>query len=61
MKMGDGGYRPAFNVQFATDCKTRIIVTTQVNNQGTDFGLMAPMHRAIQDRYGVIPKRQLVD
>jgi len=61
MKMGDGGWRPAFNVQFATDAQTRIIVGTEVTNQGTDGGLMQPMHAQLQQDYGVTPERYLVD
>jgi len=61
MKMGDGGFRPAFNVQFATDHETRLIVGVEVNNQGTDSGLMEPMHAQLQSDYGVTPKRYLVD
>jgi hypothetical protein len=29
MKMGDGGFRPAYNVQFATDGDTRMIVSVE--------------------------------
>lgn len=34
MKMGDGGFRPAYNVNFATDCGARVIVAVEVVNQG---------------------------
>ncbi len=61
MKMGDGGFRPAFNVHLATDSDTRIIVATDVTNQGTDVGLMQPMHAKIQADYTVTPQRYLVD
>ena len=43
MKMGDGGFRPAYNVQFATTTKHKIIVGVDVNNQGTDGGLLCDM------------------
>ena len=43
MKMGDGGFRPAFNVQFATDTKTQVITGVEVTNSGSDQGEMAPM------------------
>jgi len=61
MKMGDGGFRPAFNVQFASDADTRIIVGVDVTNQGTDSGLMKPMHQQIQDDFKVTPEAYLVD
>jgi transposase len=61
MKMGDGGFRPALNVQFASDAETRIIVGMDVSNQGTDAGLMQPMHEQIHEDYGVTPERYLVD
>ena len=32
MKMGDGGFRPAFNVQFATTCDEQVIVGMDVIN-----------------------------
>jgi transposase len=61
MKTGDGGFRPAFNVQFATDAATRIIVAADVTNQGTDCGLMGPMHTQLGDDYGVAPGNYMVD
>lgn len=61
MKMGDGGFRPAFNVQFATDAGTRLIVATALANQGADVGQMPPLHRQIQQTCGVTPARHLVD
>ena len=61
MKMADGGYRPAYNVQFATEGETRFIVDVDVTNEGNDHGLLAPMHQSIRDRYGKTPKNYLVD
>jgi transposase len=42
MKMANGGFDPAFNVQFATDADSRIIVGVEVSNAGTDGGEMDP-------------------
>ena len=61
MKMGDGGYRPAFNVQFATDVDSGIIVGVDVVNAGGDNGQMAPMVDQVRERYGVSPENCLVD
>lgn len=36
MKMPDGGFRPAYNVQFATDSEQGVIVGVAVTNAGTD-------------------------
>lgn len=61
MKMGDGGFRPAYNVQFATDGKSRMIVGVDVTNSGSDGGQMSPMHEDIIERYDKIPESYLVD
>jgi transposase len=61
MKMGDGGFRPAFNVQFATDTQTQIITGVDVTNSGGDQGKMAPMVEQHQERYGKTPDEMLVD
>jgi transposase len=61
MKMGDGGYRPAYNVQFATDGQTRVILAVDVTNAGSDRGQMAPMHEEVCTRYGKIPDSYVVD
>ena len=61
MKMSDGGYRPAFNVQFATTTGTRVIVGVAVTNAGSDFGQLPPMLTQLQDRYRQVPPRVLVD
>ena len=61
MKMGDGGFRPAYNVQFATDGDSRIIVSVDVTNNGSDGGQMAPMHADVSERYGKTPDHYVVD
>jgi transposase len=61
MKMGDGGFRPAYNVQFATDTKTKVVVGVDVNNAGTDGGLMSPMIEQIERRYQRRPDEYLAD
>lgn len=61
MKMGDGGFRPAYNVQFATDGQTRVIVGVDVTNSGSDRGQMSSMHEELQNRYGETSKKYLVD
>lgn len=61
MKMASGGFRPAYNVQFATDGETRLIIASSLTNSGSDGDQMAPMHDKIRERYGQTPKRYLVD
>lgn len=61
MKMADGGFRPAYNVQFTTDTATQIITGVEVTNSGGDQGKMAPMVEQHEERYGETPKEHLVD
>ncbi len=61
MKMADGGFRPAYNVQFSTDGASRFIVGVDVTNHGSDWGRMAPMHDQLRRRYGQAPAEYLVD
>jgi vacuolar-type H+-ATPase subunit H len=61
MKMADGGFRPAFNVQLATDTKTQIITGVDVVNSGSDRGQMASMVHQHQERYEARPTEYLVD
>lgn len=61
MKMGDGGFRPAYNVQLAQDTQTRAIVGVSVTNAGSDAQQMIPMLAQIEARLGTLPKEHLVD
>jgi len=61
MKMGDGGFRPAFNVQFATTCEDQVIVGMEVVNAGSDMAQLAPMVEQVEQRLGKSPDEWLVD
>lgn len=62
MKMGDGGFRPAFNVQFATTTdEARVIVGVSVSNRGSDMGESTPMLEQVEKRTGKRPSELLVD
>lgn len=61
MKMGDGGFRPAFNVQMASTCEDQVIVGVDVTNVGSDMAQMAPMVRQVIERTGSTPEQWLVD
>jgi transposase len=61
MKMADGGYRPAYNVQFSTDTASQVIVGVDVLTTGSDMGQITPMLDQVQERHGVYPDETLVD
>lgn len=61
MKMGDGGFRPAYNVELATDTETLIIVGVDVVTTGSDMGQMAPMVKQVIKRCSKNPENWLVD
>lgn len=61
MKMGDGGFRPAFNVQFATTCEGQVIVGKDVVNAGSDMAQLVPMVDQVEQRLGRSPDQWLVD
>lgn len=60
MKMPDGGFRPAYNVQLATD-ESGAIVGADVTNEGTDYAQVEPMLDQIEERTGAVPGEYLVD
>lgn len=61
MKMAEGGFRPAYNVQFNTDVDSRVIVGVAVTNSGSDMGRMTPMLAQTEQRTGRLPREHLVD
>jgi len=61
MKMGDGGFRPAYNVQFATTCEEQVIVGMDVVNAGSDMAQLAPMVAQVEQRLGQAADQWLVD
>ena len=61
MKMPDGGFRPAYNVQFSTACQGQVIVGVDVVTEGTDQGQLPPMLGQIEGRFGERPREALVD
>jgi transposase len=61
MKMADGGFRPAYNVQFATATTAQLIVGVDVGNRGSDAGQLAPMVTQLTTRYGQSPAAMLAD
>jgi transposase len=61
MKMGDGGFRPAYNVQLAAATDSQIITGVGVTNSGSDRGELAPMVEQHDERYDQTPDEMLVD
>jgi transposase len=61
MKMGDGGFRPAVNVQLAVDADSRAIVGVDVSDAGSDKGLSEPMREQVEGRAGRKVDEHLVD
>ena len=61
MKMPDGGFRPAYNLQFASDPVSRAIVGVQATNAGADATLLTPMREQVLQRTGTRPREHLAD
>lgn len=61
MKMADGGFRPAYNVEYATTCDGQVVVGVDVVTVGSDHGQMPPMLDQIEGRFERRPKEVLVD
>lgn len=61
MKMADGGFRPAYNLQIAMDPQSGAVVGVQVSNDGSDKGLIMPMVEQIKRRFARLPRRWLAD
>jgi transposase len=61
MKMADAGFRPAYNVQVASAAGELIVVTVEVDNNGSDRGLMRPMLEQTHALLKRFPRRYLVD
>jgi transposase len=61
MKMADGGFRPAYNIQYSADTATQVITGVEAITAGSDAGQLPPMLGQIHERFGVYPKEALVD
>jgi transposase len=61
MKMADGGFRPAYNFEFSSDCPSQVIVGVEVTTTGSDLGQLTPMNEQIHERHAIYPKEALVD
>ena len=61
MKMGNGGFNPAYNVQLAADTESRAIVAVEVTNEGTDNRQSEPLRQQVEQRTGRQVKEHLLD
>lgn len=61
MKMMDGGFRPAYNVQFATDAASLAVVGVAVTTAGSDQAALGPMIDQVIRRTGQVPTAVVVD
>jgi transposase len=62
MKMPNGGFNPAVNVQLASDTQSRAIVGVEVHNEGSDSaGLSEPMRQQVERRSGGKVEQHLLD
>ena len=61
VKMADGGFRPAYNMQIASVAGEQIAVAVEVSTSSSDRGLARPMIEKIEATYGALPNQHLVD
>lgn len=61
MKMGNGGFNPAYNVQTAVDTESRAILAIDVTNHGCDSGEDRGLRTQVRRRTGRRLKEQLLD
>jgi transposase len=61
VKMADGGFRPAYNMQIASVAGEQIVVAVEVSTSSSDRGLARPMLEKVDAIYGTLPKDHLID
>lgn len=61
MRMPDGGFRPAYNVQLTSSPTSGVIVAMRVTKNGTDYGEAQPLLKQILERLKAMPARYLLD
>ena len=61
MRMPDGGFRPAFNLGFASDPRSTMIAAVTLDNTGSDEGQLRPMSERLAAVHGRRPSEHLVD
>ena len=61
MKMADGGFRPAYNIEYSADTATLVIAAVAVTTSGSDAGQITPLGDQIHARHGGHPHEALAD
>jgi len=61
MRMGDGGYRPAYNGQLTTDAVSGLVCGVAVTNVGSDQGQLGPALDRLERAFGRRPAEMLAD
>ena len=61
MKMGDGGFRPAYNVQLSAETATQVITGVEVVDTPGDYGQLPGAVEQHAERYEKVPDEMLVD
>jgi hypothetical protein len=61
MKMADGGYRPAYNIELAAGSGHQVIVGVDMTNVGSDQQQAPPMVRQVKERLDALPGQWLID
>ena len=61
MSMADGGFRPAYNLQFKTDPKSGCVVGFDVTNKASDRDQLMAAVEEIERRHGAKPSSILAD
>jgi transposase len=60
MRFADGAVRAAYNIQIAA-ASNGLVLAVQASDRRNDAGLALPMVEDIEQRYGLLPKRLLID
>jgi transposase len=55
MKLADGGFRPAYNIQLAADTARQAIVGVDVTTSGSDMAQAPGMVEQVEQRLGALP------
>jgi transposase len=61
MRLGDGGYRPAYNGQYTTDVGSGLVCGVAVTNVGSDQGQLGPVVERLERSFGRRPTEVLAD
>ncbi len=61
IKMANGGFQPAYNMQLASVAGEQIVVAIEVSTSSSDRGLARPMLEKIDATYGALPAHYLID